>query len=186
MLKRNLIVISIFALGLAMSVSTFGQDSGKQKNKKPGVSRQDSQNSNARRKQTPKPNTGFMDYTDQNSDFIKADKTKSVSAREAGSGRATGVRKPKPANNITADDDWEEPVKANKQNQRTTANSSPILGDITTKANRRKFDHIGNINGTANETTRNRKPKADKFAGTILEGDNIKRKQPRRKGKGKN
>ena len=152
MLKRNLIVIAIIAFGLVMAGNTFGQTD-------PATGQ-----ATGKRK-TNKPNTGFMDYTDDACSVcdgkIKATKTKT--ARDAASGQATG-RRMKTANrkNITADDDWEAP----------------------TKANRRQFDHIGNINGSSENTTRNRKPKAERFAGTIMEGSNIHRKRPR-KGKGK-
>lgn len=147
MLKRNLVVIAILAFGLVMADNTFGQSTTSASGRATG------------KRKVNKPNTGFMDYTDDSCDCIKAKNTN----RKTSSGQTTRRAKVK-TSNITADDDWEAP----------------------TKANRRQFDHIGNINGSAEETTRNRKPKAERFSGTILEGSNIKRKQPKRKGKGKN
>lgn len=156
MLKRNLVVIAILAFGLIMAGNTFGQTATRS-------ARDTARGQATGKRKVQKTNTGFMDYTDDACDCIKAAKTKTV--RDANSGQATGRRmKTLPRKNIMADDDWEAP----------------------TKASRRQFDHIGNINGSSENTTRNRKPKAERFSGTILEGSNIHRKQPKRKGKGKN
>lgn len=155
MLKRNLIATAIITFGLILTSNIFAQSP-----------REPASGQTTGKRKVRKANTGFMDYTDDACSVcdgkVKAAKNKTAQTK--------GVRKHKPVNSITADENLEEPPKAEKN---------------TIKSNRRRFDHIGNIKNPTNETTRNRKPKAEKFAGTLMEGSNIKRKQPR-KGKVKN
>lgn len=132
MLKRNLIVIAIIAFGLVMAGNTFGQESGKVRRtninrggQPKGMNKHDlteqlsiisphdaatgktESQSNAK---TRRPNAGFMDYTDDACDCVKATQIKSP--RDVASGQATGRRVKTPTRKgIMAEDDWEAPVK---------------------------------------------------------------------------